>query len=90
MAGGEDDSGPVEGVGGMASLNSIEGNLRADQVDEEGHCGEDCFLLQVDGDEGLGYFGHKPADRLESVNQVETHVFSINLLYGFRQTRWFN
>lgn len=52
----------------MASLDSIEGDLGADQVDEEGYCCEDGLLLEVDGHDGLCYLGHEPAEGLEGVD----------------------
>lgn len=52
--GGEDDTHPVEGIGGFGRLDSIEGDLAADEEDEEGYCCPEDFFAEGDLDSKRG------------------------------------
>ena len=61
----KDYSGPVERITGIGSLDSIEWDLGADEVDEEGDCGVDGFLVYCKGDGRFGDCRKEPGDRLD-------------------------
>ena len=73
FVGGEDDAHPVEGVAAFRAEDSVDGDLAADQVNEQGYGGVEDLLAVVDVAAGTVDEGEQLDGWLKHVEDPETH-----------------
>ena len=71
--GSEDDSGPVERIGGVGSLYAEKRNLRTDKINEKSDCRIDCFLVHSEGNHRFNDRRHQLCQRLHRIQKVKSH-----------------
>lgn len=79
-----DYPGPVERIRVVRAFDAVNGDLAADEVDQQGNCGEHGALLHV---EGCGRFGHLREDASEGPQHVEHIEHAISNQFGAPRNR---
>ena len=71
--GGENDAHPVEGIGRVGGHDAEEGNLAANEEDEEGDRRPEDLLAELDLPLRLGHLGEDAAEGLDHFEELDAH-----------------